>query len=337
PGSIDLGQEDIKINETSDILLPEDLDAFLEKFEDLKSRTTGEGVTVALLDTGIDTTRLNIDIINGFDFAGENRFDGLTDNDYNDIIGHGTATASVIKNEDGEGVAPDADIMALKVFDDNGETDSSILSSAIRYAVDQGAKVLAMPLSLFPVFNDLRAAIDYATEKGAILVAAAGNEGKEIQSDSLAASDKVITVGSVDNDGKLSSFSNYGSALDILAPWDVVTLDGAEEDEAGTSYSAAFISGVVALMLSENPEMTTEDVVQELWMLSTGENKDDAAYKGYDSLIFEDMPLKKPGQVIKGVDIDEVVSRQEIERKNRSEFTGYSIDEDYITRDGLLE
>ena len=87
------------------------------------------------------------------------------------------------------------------------------------------------------------ASIDYAVSKGAILIAAAGNEASEILDGSLASYDNVITVGSVDNDGTFSAWSNYGSELDLLARWDVVTLEG-EDKEAGTSYSAAFVAGI---------------------------------------------------------------------------------------------
>ncbi|NQT32816.1 MAG: S8/S53 family peptidase, partial [Candidatus Omnitrophica bacterium] len=247
--SLMLGEEPA-VNEAADDLIPESMEHFTDKLNELKSVSTGEGVTIAILDTGIDTDKLNIDVIGGFDFASENE-------NYTDILGHGTRTASVI-NE----VAPEADVVAVKVFDDNNETTSSIVANAIRYAVDMGARVLSMPFTLFPISDQLEAAIDYAVDMGAILIAAAGNEGTEILEGSLAADDNVITVGSADPDGSFSAWSNYGNELDLAAPWDVITADG--ENEAGTSFSAALVSGITALMLAENPEMTREDVIEKL-------------------------------------------------------------------------
>jgi hypothetical protein len=309
----------VPLNETGDSILPENMDLFYQKLEELKGRTTGEGVTIAMLDSGIDTDKLNIDVAGGYDFAGENRNNGTPDEDYTDVIGHGTATASVVKGEDGEGVAPGADILAVKVLDDSGRTTSSIVADAICYAIDSGARVLSMPFSLFPIYNDVKNAIQYAVERGAILVVAAGNEGTEIDENSLAGQDNVITVGSVDNDGKISLWSNYGDSLDIVAPWDVVTLDETEETEAGTSFSTAYVSGIVALMLSDNPDMTVEEVMQELYMFSVTTDEESEETE------------------IKGVNIDEVLSKQEAERQNRQGFTGYSIKEDVTPNNDVLK
>jgi subtilisin family serine protease len=295
------------------------MEMFYEKLDALKAQTTGEGVTVALLDSGIDTDKLDIDVKGGYNFADDNE-------DYTDTVGHGTATASVIKGEDEEGVAPGADILAVKIFNDQGRTDSGIVSSAIRYAVDMGAKVLAMPFSLFPVYDDVKNAINYAAENGAILIASAGNAGSEIEDNTLASQENVITVGSIDEDGKLSVWSNYGDSLDIVAPWDVTTLEKADESEAGTSYSAAFISGVVALMLSENPEMTFEDIFNELWMFSMRSDKMETSVSG-----------GKEEKKIRGVSVDEVVSMQEVQRKNRSEFTGHAIKGEIQSNEGMLK
>ncbi|MCK4852579.1 MAG: S8 family serine peptidase [Candidatus Omnitrophica bacterium] len=302
------------------------MESFSVKLGELQEKYTGEGIKIAMLDTGVNAENLGIDIAGGFNFT-----DISDSENYMDVLGHGTVTASVIKGKDGEGgVAPDAEIMALKILNDDSETTSSIVSDAIYYAVDMGAKVLAMPFSLFPVSAQVEAAIEYAFDKGAVLIAAAGNEGTEISDNSLAAQEQVITVGSLDADGKMSAWSNYGDPLDLLAPWDVVTIDGTE-DEAGTSFSAAFVAGVTALMLSEDPAMTPEDVLIKLKsMMTAGIEGEDTGYEEYGKLVMEKGEEKeeeeaKEEKEIKGVDIDEVVSRNEAQALNQEQFTGYSI------------
>jgi len=299
------------------MILPEntqDMENFYEKLEELKNSSDGTGSVVALLDSGIDRDALDIDILDGYDFAGENCFDGLTDSDYSDSIGHGTSVAGVVKGPDGEGLAPEADILAMKVFDDNAETTSGIVSTAICYAVDKGAKIIAMPFSLFPVSTALENAIDYAYSKGAVLLAAAGNSGGRILENSLAAQEKVITIGSCDADGNVSSWSNTGSELDLLAPWDVVTFSNGDKKEAGTSFSVAFVAGITALILSENPDITQEEVLEELKLFT----KD----------IVPEKNIKTNSDRPRGVNVDEVVSMQNALRMNRAQFTGHSIIED---------
>jgi len=308
-------EQEVGASDLDDIVFPVGVEYFYTELDDLKASSTGEGVTIALLDTGIDKDLLDIDIIGGYDFAGIDVFDGFYDEDYTDVLGHGTVTTSVIKGAGGTGVAPDADILAVKVFDDEGETTSSVVAEAIRYAVDSGAKILTMPFSLFPIDAQVESALDYALGKDVIVIASAGNYGTEIMDGSLAAYDDIITVGSVDDYGKLTAWSNYGSQLDLYAPWDVVTLEGADEDEAGTSFSAAFVAGITALMLSENPGMTEEEVLAQLKAITAGLGEE----KGTD---------KK--QEVKGADIDEVVSKYEAIRKNKTGFNGYSIKEDEV-------
>ena len=164
---------------------------------------------------------------------------------------------------------------------------------------------------MFPISAQIDSAIDYAVSKGAILIASAGNKGSEIEDNSLAANDKVITVGSVDMDGMMSAWSNYGSELDLLAPWDVITLKN--EDEVGTSFSAAFVAGITAPMLSENPDMTKEEVLEALKALTV---------------------KQQDAKEIKGVDIDEVLAMQVVEGNNRTDFTGYSPEMDIYTAPG---
>jgi len=298
------------------IIMPEntqDNENFYSKLEELKNSSDGTGSVIALFDSGINRDVLDVEVLDGYDFAGENCFDGFSDSDYSDSIGHGTSVAGVIKGSNGEGIAPEADILAMKVFDDNGETTSGIVSTAIYYAVDKGAKIFAMPFSLFPVSDGLENAIDYAYSKGVVLLAAAGNFGGRILENSLAAQDKVITIGSCDADGNVSSWSNIGSELDLLAPWDVVSFSGDTDKEAGTSFSVAFVAGVTALILSENPDMTQKEVLEELKLFT----KD----------IAPEAKLKNEVRAIKGANLEEVLSMQDALRENRAQFSGYSIKE----------
>ena len=262
----------------TDALVTLDVDAYLKKEDSLLTASTGEGVIIAMLDTGIDAALLDGDSYTGYDFAGSNRLDGAGDTDFSDSIGHGTKTASVISGS--EGIALDADVMALKVFDDTGKTTSSIVADAIRYAVDNSARIITMPFSLLVTDEMVEDAIQYAKENNVLLIAAAGNEGKEILDSSLAANDNVITVGSVEEDGSMSAWSNYGSELDLLAPWDVVTLEGAE-GEAGTSFSAAFVAGMAALIMADDPGISVEDVLQKLQTIAAGAEDNEAGYDGY--------------------------------------------------------
>ena len=281
------------------IISPE-VELFYEDLDALQAVSTGANITVAILDSGINTDAFDFNVSSAVDFTGSE--------DYTDTLGHGTTTATIIAD-----TAPEADILVAKVLDEEGNTTSSIMSEAIRYAVDMGARVLAMPLNLFPVYNQMQQAIDYAVENGAILITAAGNDGKSILDNSLAAQDDIITVGSVDNDGKLSAWSNCDDEVDLLAPWDII------DNEEGTSFSAAFVAGITALILSDNPDMTPEEVIAAL--------KDITAGLG-DGKLDEEKKAKEEEKKIKGADIEEVLSRYDAERKNASEFTGYSVKED---------
>ncbi|MBF0216904.1 MAG: S8/S53 family peptidase, partial [Candidatus Omnitrophica bacterium] len=261
------------------------------------------------------------------------------DGDYSDELGHGTQVASVITGtSDEEGVAPDAEIMALKIFDDSGQTTTDIVAEAIRYAVDNGANILNLSFSLYPMNPLILGAIDYALSRNVLIIAAAGNEGSEITYDSLAAQDGIITVGSVDNNGSFSAWSNYGSELDLYAPWDVVAVGGAL-GEAGTSYSAAFITGLAALILEDNPGMTATEVLYQLEEITKAitpqeyreimGNKDEAV-----PLVSMDASTEVNMSAIKNItrpvprkkrwsgNINEVTSKQDIQRQKESEFTG---------------
>jgi len=281
--------EEIVFDNVAEMPLSEEMERFYQKLEDLKGISAGAGVTVAMLDSGMNAAP-GIRVVGGYDFA-------CGDVDYADGIGHGTKTAGIVAD-----TASGVDIFAAKVFDEDGETSSGILSDAIRNAVDMGARILAMPLTLFPITRGLESAIGYAVEKGAILITSAGNGGSEIMDKSLAAQDQVVTVGSVDNNGEISAWSNYGSELDLLVPWDI------SGNEPGTSFSVALVAGVAALILEDQPDLTSDEVLEQL------------------KSIFSGIQPKE----IRGVDVDEVVSKNNAILESREDATGNPIVEEYV-------
>jgi len=227
----------------------------------------GEGVIVASLDTGVDVDHLDLaaNIIDGWNFVDNN--DNITDFD-----GHGTMVAGIVaaiaNNSIGiTGVAPEVSIMPLKVVSESGVSWTDV-TSAIRYAADNGAKVISMSLGggYSKLSSAMEAAIDYAYQRGCVLVAAAGNN----DSSELfypAAYEQVIAVSAIDEDDQKASFSNYGNYIDFCAPGvNVLTTwkDGTYAYGNGTSFAAPFVTGVVAVMLSKYPSLSNENIVETL-------------------------------------------------------------------------
>ncbi|MCD4835071.1 MAG: S8 family serine peptidase [Bacteroidales bacterium] len=195
---------------------------------------------------------------------------------------HGTFVSGIIAAErDNEigvnGIVENVKIMALKVVPNGDERDKDV-AKAIRYAVDNGAKVINMSFGkqLSPQKQLVDDAIKYAEEKGVLLVHAAGNDGfnidkiKQYPTKNLEENKQIstwITVGASSMNSNLkfaASFTNYGKDMvDIFAPG-VRVKSLAPEDEYevadGTSFSAPVVSGVAALLISYYPELTANDV-----------------------------------------------------------------------------
>jgi subtilisin family serine protease len=251
---------------------------------------TGQGVVVAVLDTGVDynhddlkgniwtnsneiADNGNDDDGNGYvdDFYGWN-FDSNNNNTL-DVESHGTHVSGTIAGENNgfgvTGIAYDAKIMPVKVLDDEGAGSYTSISKGIYYAVDHGANVINLSLGGSSTNDTMQTAIEYASSKGVVVVMAAGNDGGFQPGYPARYADKWgIAVGAVDKNNNMADFSNRAG----MNPLTYVTAPGVDiystvpgnqyTSYSGTSMAAPHVAGVVALMLSANHNLTDAQVRQ---------------------------------------------------------------------------
>src|SRR6185436_9656236 len=239
---------------------------------------------VAVLDSGLDLSNpdlagnvwTNPDEIagNGVDDDGNGFIDDVhgadtvgQDGDPSDGLGHGTAVASVIgaRGDNGfglSGMAWDASLMPVKVLHDQGWGTTGTLIAGLRYALDEGARIVNMSVNGPEQSQALAEAIAQAEARGVLVVTSAGNDGKNRDRvASYPASERsrtVITVASATRRGGLARGSAFGRAsVDLAAPGDdVITSDlgGRFTRLAGTSFAAAYVTGAAALLAAAHPE-----------------------------------------------------------------------------------
>jgi hypothetical protein len=211
--------------------------------------TWGAGVRIAILDTGVLTHPAFQSQISSVDLVG--LVDGATIQN-----GHGTAVASVIIGRDSltPGVAPGADIFSVRIANDFGQSDSFLLAKGIVAAVDAGAHIINISMGSFGDSAIVRNAIQYATDAGALIVAASGNHGTD-RVTYPAANRGVIAVGAVDAVGNHMDFSNTGKELAVTAPGFGVNAAWLGEQAAsvsGTSVSSPIVAGAIAAVMTQS-------------------------------------------------------------------------------------
>jgi subtilisin family serine protease len=249
------------------------------------TQSTGAGVVVAVLDTGVQLNHPDLagaiwtnpgeipgngidDDHDGIvdDVHGANMFD--LSNNVNDDNGHGTHVAGIIAARQGNGIggsgiAPNAQIMPVKVLDSNMAGNTDTLAAGIRYAVDRGAKILNVSVNADAPTDAVTNAVRYAGEHGAIIVASAGNDGRNIdQQPSYPASltdPAVFSVAADTEEGVLWQLSNTGlTSVDIAAPGEHIAstaIGSAYQSRTGTSAAAPFVAGSLALLSSVRPDL----------------------------------------------------------------------------------
>ena len=270
-------------------------------------------VTVAVIDTGVDWNHPDLSTNSFWRNTGEIPGNGIDDdgNGYvDDIIGwnfvqqnnlpwdydgHGTFVAGVIaaKRNNGVGIAginPTARIMVLKALDEFGQGNASMISQAIVYAADNGARVINLSLGGPQLTKTEQLAVNYANKKGVLVVVAAGNDASPVAGFSPGGLADVITVAATDRKDRRAGFSNWGPLVDIAAPGvDVLSLRARNTDllafmrgvtykrgqgivgpdrayyrASGTSFAAPMVAGTLSLMLGLQPDLTAAEAKRML-------------------------------------------------------------------------
>ncbi|MDP9454906.1 MAG: S8 family peptidase [Actinomycetota bacterium] len=207
------------------------------------------GVRIAVVDTGISAVHPDLDgkILAQRDFVGNDRVA------QEEPSGHGTHVAGVAVAEtgNGRGIAggcPNCKLLAAKVLTDGGGYDSDI-AEGIVWSADTGADVINLSLGGPGSSSVLKRAVDYAYNKGAVLVASAGNNGNNVP-DYPAAYANVIAVAATDNKDRRAYFSNYGAYVDVAAPGVGIlsTVPGGYRSYDGTSFSSPHVAALAGLL-----------------------------------------------------------------------------------------
>ena len=226
-------------------------------------RNAGSGVKVAILDTGVDT---NHESLAGMKIT---EISLIKENGMYENLGHGTSIASVIagQREDFLGLAPSSEILSIRVLNANGEGDSFTVAKGIIAAVDQGADLINLSLGGMRASVVMDNAIRYAKSNDVLLVSAVGNDGVQRVSYPARHND-VVAVASVDAKSRVSTFSNFGSEVDISAPG-VGVITAWEENQfvhfSGTSIATAFVTGALASEISRSSSENKQLILNALY------------------------------------------------------------------------
>ncbi|MFD9059130.1 S8 family serine peptidase [Streptomyces albidoflavus] len=224
----------------------------------------GEGVTAYVIDTGVRVTHEDFE---GRATSGYDAVDG--DDDADDGNGHGTHVAGTIAGA-AHGVAKKADIVAVRVLDDNGSGTTEQVIAGIDWVTENHSGPSVANMSLGGGADEaLDTAVRNSIAAGVTYGVAAGNESSDASSSSPARVEEAITVASSDEDDAQSSFSNYGDIVDIYAPGSEITSawntgDDATNTISGTSMATPHVVGAAAVYLGGTPEATPEEVATAL-------------------------------------------------------------------------
>jgi|GEM_PF-602684 len=251
-----------------------------------RSTLTGAGVRIAVLDTGVDATHpdLNGSVVDRVDFVEPNGTDAPLDPNGHGTVVAGLAAGSGIANASYAGVAPGADLIDVRVMDERGRAPASRIIEGIEYAVEADADLIQISIGTSVDGSEsIAESVQWATERGVVVVAAAGNLGRPRTIGAPGRPVEAITVGAADASGGVATYSSRGPTLagnlkpDLVAPGtDTVGPLAAGSgrvpvDEAGrytrmggTSAATPQVTGAAALLLERSPGLSASALESRL-------------------------------------------------------------------------
>ncbi|MEU8703887.1 type VII secretion-associated serine protease mycosin [Streptomyces sp. NPDC048565] len=281
------------------------------KAEEMWRSSTGSGVTVAVIDTGVDTSvpDLQGQVLKGKDFA-----PGESGDEHSDYDGHGTGMAGLIagtgdsRGGDGAfGLAPGVKILPVRVPDKAANLAADIkqfnakVPAAIRYSADKGAKVINISAGTSEGSQQLTDSVKYALDKGSLVFAAVGNDAKSTNSVKYpGATPGAVGVAAIGKDLQRTEESQFGPQVDLAAPGEEMIHACKSETglctSHGTSDATALVSASAALIWSKHPDWTNNQVLRVLLNTAGGPISGDERtdYIGYGG-VRPRIALKTPG------------------------------------------
>jgi len=241
--------------------------------------TQGAGVTIAILDTGVDTTHPDLQgqLVPGWNFYDNN-------SNVTDVHGHGTSVAGIAAAAGNNSVGTASvsfrsKIMPMRVTNTSGYGYYSLIASALTRAADSGARVANLSFLGVSLSSTVDSAAQYMRSKGGVVVTAGGNTGT-LRTDPPRTS--LTAVAATDRNDVRASFSSWGDYIDIAAPgvsmW--TTLRGGGYGwKAGTSTASPVVAGTYALMMSANPAL--KPATLDSILFSTAQDLGNAGYDQY--------------------------------------------------------
>ncbi|MEH7361627.1 S8 family peptidase, partial [Priestia megaterium] len=230
----------------------------------------GKNIKVGVLDTGIDYKNDGLHVQGGISTI--NNID-----DYMDYNGHGTHVAGIISsskkhNNRTIGVAPEAQIFAIKSLNNEGNSKEKSIIAGVQWAIDHDIDVLNMSIGTETDAKGVKDVLESAYKHGIFIVAPVGNSDYPESSHITypAKYSSVFAVGSVNNKLKRSFFSNVGQELDIVSLGEEIygpSLNETYTYETGTSMASPYVAGVAAILLSANHNLTNSEL-KEILLLS---------------------------------------------------------------------
>ncbi|MEU2656318.1 S8 family serine peptidase [Streptomyces sp. NPDC007325] len=243
--------------------------------EDIWKTATGRGITVAVIDTGVDpdTPSLKGKVLKGWD-ASESKGD-----ETDDYTGHGTTLAEIIVGSGTggglRGLAPDAKVIPYRVADTERQNEQAVnafdIAEAIKAAVDSDARIINISMASDYYSEEEREAVQYALQKGKLVFAGAGNNAKKGNKKQYPASyPEVVAVAATTQGGVVADYSQHGEAIDLAAPGSKIP-GYCDKSLAkycvsdGTSFSSALASASAALIWSVHPDWTGSQVLRAMF------------------------------------------------------------------------